>query len=333
MRPTRVLSIALHNPTDSDDPAERVRINLDNITALLERAATFDPDFVCLPEAALQHASNHLLDDVAQPIPGPATEVIGEHARALDSYVLLPMYERDGDSFYNATALVDPSGEVIGTYRKLAPTLGEMAAGITPGEEVPVWDTPFGRVGILICWDARYAEVGTELGAKGANLVFFPTHGTTHNQLRTWAQYHGYHVVSCDKNDAKVYTPRREVTAEVGDNWKNPEVEDIDLHGGRAWLSFAELNTDMKSYAKASDTVWTWGKEVQRKYGGSVVLDVAPGDGVFVLESIDEDVSLADIEADLEMETTRGYEDRTRARIHETIEDSPLRRLDEWPDV
>lgn len=327
MRKARVLSIALHNPTELDDPDERVRTNLDNITALLDRAGTYDPDFVCLPEATLQHASNHMLDDVAQPIPGPATDVIGEYARSLDSYILLPMYERDGDRFYNATAFVDPDGEVVGTYRKLAPTPGEMDAGITPGEAVPVWDTEFGRIGICICWDARYSEVGTRLGAKGANLVFFPTHGTTHNQLATWAQYHGYHVVACDKDDAKVYTPRREVTAEIGDNWKNPEVDDIDLHGGRAWLSFSAINTDCKSYSMASETVWTWAREVQRRYGDSVVLDIAPGDGVFVLESIDEGLSLADIEAELEMETTRGYEDRTRARIHETVEESPLLRL------
>jgi len=329
MRKARVLSIALHNPTDLDDPRERVRTNLANIEALLDRAATFDPDFVCLPEAALQHASNHMLDDIAQPIPGPATDAIGEHARDLDSYVVLPMYERDGDGFYNAAAFIDPNGEVVGTYRKLAPTVGEMDAGITPGREVNVWDTPFGRVGICICWDARYPAVGTRLGAKGANLVFFPTHGTTHNQLRTWTQYHGFHVVLCDKNDAKVYTPRREVTAEIGDNWKNPEIEDVDLHGGRAWLSFAEINTDCKSYSKASDTVWTWAKEIQRRYGGSVDLDVAPNDGIFVLESIDEDLSLADLEAEFEMETTHEYEGRTRARIHETIDGSPLLRLED----
>jgi hypothetical protein len=328
MRKARVLSIALHNPSDLDDPDERVRINLDNITALLDRAATFDPDFVCLPEATLQHASNHMLDDLAQPIPGPATDVIGEYARSLDSYVFLPLYERDGDTFYNATAFIDPDGEVVGTYRKLAPTPGEMDAGITPGEEVKVWDTPFGRVGALICWDARYPAVGTRLGAKRANLVFFPTHGTSHNQLATWAQYHGYHVVLCDKNDAKVFTPRREVTAEVGDKWKNPQVDDIDLHGGRAWFSFAEINTDTKSYSKASDTVWTWAKEVQRQYGDSVVLDAATEDGIFVLESIDEDLSLADIEAEFEMETTHEYEDRTRARVHETVDDSPLLRLE-----
>lgn len=326
MQRTRVLSFAVHNPTDRDDPdAEwRARTGLENICSLLELAHRYDPDFVVFPEVALQHAARQdgLLEAVAEPIPGPATDTVAEHAVALDSYVLLPMYERDGDDYYNAAALVSPDGEVVGTYRKVAPTIGEVEGGITPGEEIPVWETEFGTVGTFICWDSRYPEVGATLGAKGADLVLFPTHGAAHARLRTWALYHGYHIALCDKNEARVYTPRRDVVGDVDDGWGNPQVTDVDLHGGNACISFAEINTDCKSYSKAG--AGDWPEAIQREYGGSVVLDIHDDDGIFVVESVDEDVSLSDLEAEYDMETIREYEERTRETARAASPGSPL---------
>lgn len=326
MQLTRVLSFAVHNPTDRDDPdAEwRARTGLQNIRSLLDFADRYDPDFVVFPEVALQHAARQdgLLEAVAEPIPGPATDAVSEHAVALDSYVLLPMYERDGDEFYNAAALISPEGDVVGTYRKVAPTVGEIEGGIFPGEEIPVWETEFGTVGAFICWDCRYPEVGATLGAKGADLVLFPTHGSAHARLRTWALYHGYHIALCDKSEARVYTPRRDVVGDVDQGWGNPRVTDVDLHGGSACISFAEINTDCKSYSKSGSRDWT--EAIQREYGGSVVLDIHGEDGIVVVESIDDDVSLSDLEAEYGMETIREYEERTRETIRTVTSDSPL---------
>lgn len=326
MQLTRVLSFAVHNPTDRDDPdAEwRARTGLRNIRSLLDLADRYDPDFVVFPEVALQHAARQdgLLEAVAEPIPGPATDAVSEHAVELDSYVLLPMYERDGDEFYNAAALISPDGDVVGTYRKVAPTIGEIEGGISPGEEIPVWETEFGTVGAFICWDCRYPEVGATLGAKGADLVLFPTHGSAHARLRTWALYHGYHIALCDKSEARVYTPRRDVVGDVDQGWGNPRVTDVDLHGGSACISFAEINTDCKSYSKSGSRDWT--EAIQREYGGSIVLDIHDEDGIVVVESIDDDVSLSDLEAEYGMETIREYEERTRETIGTVTSDSPL---------
>lgn len=326
MRKTRVLSVSLFNPTDETDPDERVRTNLENILTLLDEAAVYDPDFVCFPELTLQHAASEMLPEIARPIPGPETAAVAEKARELNSYVILPLYERDGDTVYNAAAFIGPDGDHRGTYRKVAPTHGEVRGGITPGSEVPVWETEFGRIGMQICWDTRFPEIGRTLGAKGANLVFFPTHGTTHDRMRTMAQYNGYHIVLTDKNDTRMFTPRREVHGRIGDEWKNPETEDLDLNGGQAWLSFVELNTDIASYSMASDTVWTWPRAIQKAYGGSVSLDILQDDGIFVLEALDG-ISIADLEAEFELVGTRAYEEETRRVVHESIDDSPLDRI------
>jgi|AntRauTorcE11898_2_1112593.scaffolds.fasta_scaffold00647_15 hypothetical protein len=329
MRTATVVSVALHNPSDLDDPDERVGTNLDNVTALLDHVAGYDPDVVVFPEKVLHHACKSMLPEVAEPIPGPSTAAVGEMARAIDSYVVVGLYERDGEDLYNAAVLLDRDGSVLGTYRKVAPSQSELDHGITPGTEVPVWDTPLGGIGMAICWDGRYPEIGTHLGTNGADLVCFPTLGSTHEALATWAQYNGYHVAVCDKNGARMHTPYRSVRADVSHRWKNPEVETIDLHGGRAALSVATINTDCRSYSKADDGVWDWPNAIRERYPGATNVHVAQDDGVVVVECVDDDLTLDDLEAEFDMVGTREFEDGVRARVHTVVDDSPLLHVDD----
>jgi hypothetical protein len=319
MRQTRILSVALHNPRSETD---RVEKNLDNILGLLDVADQYDPDFVCFPEVALQHAAvqDGVAEELAQPIPGPATEAVSEKASALDSYVVLPMYERDGGHCYNAAALIDPDGDVRGVYRKVAPTVGEMDGGLTPGEDVPVWDTEFGRVGICICWDVKYPEVGSRLARQGADLVLHPTHGSGFRRFQTWAQYYGFEVAFCDKHGARVFSPVGTDVAGNANEWNLPEVDDLDLHAGTARLSFAEVNTDTDTYPRSPVL-----SDVMAAYRGDVVMHERSDEGVVVLESISEDVSLADLEREFDdLEPSTGYEERTRQRVLREVDDSPL---------
>jgi len=319
MRNARVLSVALHNPRSEVGRAEK---GLDNILRLLDVADEYDPDFVCFPEVCLQHAARQdgLAEELAQTVPGPATEAVGEKARALDSYVVLPLYERDGDRLYNSAALIDPDGDVRGTYRKVAPTGGEIDGGLTPGTEVPVWDTEFGRVGLFICWDIKYPVVASELARKGADLVLHPTHGSGYQRCKTWSQYHGYHVVFCDKHGAEVFEPTGNVVGGNWNEWNLPALDDMDLHGGSARLSFAEVNLDTNVYPARPVL-----KDLMEAYRGDVVMHERHDDGLVVLESVSEDVSLADLEREYdELESARTYEERMRQRVVEAVDDSPL---------
>lgn len=328
MRRTRLFQAALHNPSDGDDPGARTERNLHNVLAVLEHAAGYDPDVVVFPELALHHAAREMCGEIAQPVPGPATDAVAAEAVALDAYVVLGLYERDGDTVYNAAAVIGPDGDVLGSIRKVAPTVGEMDAGITPASEMPTWDTPHGRLGGCICWDARYPEVGTRLGSEGVDLLVHPTHGNSDGALRTWAAYNGYHVAVCDKNDARVYAPTGEALGSVSAGWKDHAVEDVALDGAEALVSFAGINTDVRSYSRASATAWEWPAAVRQAHPGAVVVHEAREDAIAVVECVAEDLTLDDLEAEFEMETTRDYEDRTRARIHEEAPDSPLYDLD-----
>jgi hypothetical protein len=324
MRTARLLSVALHNPSSETDPDERVATNLDNVLRLLDQAADYDPDFVAFPELSLHHATrgDGLLEDVAEPIPGPATDAVGEKARELDSYIFLPMYERNGDQFHNATAFVGPDGEVVDVYRKVAPTTSEVESGLTPGSEVTVWETEFGRVGTLICWDAQYEEIGRFLAQQDADLVFFLTLGSADHQLRNWARNHGYHVALCDKHYAQVYRPTGDVIAR-NRGWDNPKVEDLNLGGGEARFSFAEVNLDCNTYFRGGG--FEWARELQQRYAGSVMIHAYNDDGLFVIESVDSEVSLAEMEAEIDGMTRLGEcEDEARATARAAADRSPL---------
>jgi 5-aminopentanamidase len=82
--------------------------------------------------------------------------------------------ERDGDTLYNAAVLVGPDG-LIGSYRKThLPFLG-VDRFVTPGDELKVFDTALGRIGLIICYDLRFPEVTRTLALHGADLVTLPT--------------------------------------------------------------------------------------------------------------------------------------------------------------
>lgn len=115
--------------------------------------------------------------ELAETVPGPATERIAELARELDVYVVFGLPERDARdprTLYNAAAVVGPEG-ILGTYRKLhLGALPWVTEGITyaPGTALPVWETRYGPIGVLICYDFWLnPELTRLLALKGARVV------------------------------------------------------------------------------------------------------------------------------------------------------------------
>ncbi len=127
------------------------------------------PDWVwVLPGASGQHAAlySELLDQSVT-IPGPETDRLCSAAKAAGAYVVIGMDERNaedsGGSIYNTLLYIDDRGQIMGRHRKLVPTVSERLVW-TPGNgsTLEVYDTPYGKLGGLICWEnymplARYA--------------------------------------------------------------------------------------------------------------------------------------------------------------------------------
>lgn len=153
--------------------------NLELWCEQVEAAGKLKLDIVCLSEAILQAGTPARASEVAEAIPGPSTQRLGEVARRQHLWVVAGLVERDGARLFNTAVLIDRQGRPAGTYRKVHLPREEWQRGIMPGTDYPVFPTDFGTVGIQICYDYFFPETAGILARNGAEIVFAPTWGTT----------------------------------------------------------------------------------------------------------------------------------------------------------
>ncbi len=91
--------------------------------------------------------------------------------------MVITLHENDQGRFHNTAVLIDREGRIAGRYRKVHVTLSEAEKGITPGTEFPVFQTDFGKIGILTCWDNWFVESTRILRLKGAEIILLPIAG------------------------------------------------------------------------------------------------------------------------------------------------------------
>src|SRR6202046_1748884 len=162
------------------DPNE----NLAKAEWKIREAAARGAQIVCLQELFRSQyfcrEENAELFALAEEIPGPSTESLGKLARELGVVIIASLFEKRAHGLYhNTAAILGVDGKLEGIYRKMHipddPLYFEKFY-FTPGDlGFPNFDTPFGRLGVLVCWDQWYPE-GARLSAlSGANILFYPT--------------------------------------------------------------------------------------------------------------------------------------------------------------
>ncbi len=109
-------------------------------------------------------------------LPGPDADRIGAMARDAGAYLVVGVIERDGGSLYCSVAFFGPDGAYLGKHRKLMPTAAERVVwGQGDGTTLPVFDTPVGRVGAVICWENYMPLLRTAMYEQGIELYCAPT--------------------------------------------------------------------------------------------------------------------------------------------------------------
>ncbi len=116
----------------------------------------------------------------AVPVPGGTTEALGEAARQAGVYLIIGVIERDTEmscgTVYCSVLFFGPDGTLMGKHRKLKPTGSErLIWGEGDGSTLPVFDTPYGRIGALICWENYMPLARAAMYAKGVQLYIAPT--------------------------------------------------------------------------------------------------------------------------------------------------------------
>lgn len=171
-RPVTVAAINLR-PQNTGSPQENVELFVQTI----DRTVAPKTDIILLPEGITIVGTGKKFDDVAEPVPGPTTRRLGEAARKHNAYIVAGIYERDGAGLYNTAVLLDRAGQFAGKYRKVYIPREETEGGLLPGYDYPVFETDFGRIGMMICWDVQYPDPARGLALRGAEMILMPIWG------------------------------------------------------------------------------------------------------------------------------------------------------------
>lgn len=149
------------------------KTDLKSCAKVLEVAGKADADIVLLTE----YMRGGLLPE---PVPGPSSDLMSAMAREYGMYVAGGIVRKvdEPDRLFNTALLYDRQGKLVGMYDKIHPYSPENnEQGITPGTSAPVFETDFGKVGIVICYDIWFPDVCQLLALKGAEIILFPNAG------------------------------------------------------------------------------------------------------------------------------------------------------------
>jgi predicted amidohydrolase len=238
------------------DKAGTLEGNLARMLDMIDRAGAEKADMLCLGETVYDWGVSLPLDSRAVEIPGPVTAKLSEQAARHNLYLALSLNEKQDGLYYNTGLLIGRKGVIEGKYRKMQLPLCEGEDGITPGRGYPVFDTDFGRIGILICWDHGFPEVSRMLARQGAEILFLPTLWHTEIQAPARAVDNGvYVVVSAPRwtdTPCRVINPLGEVIASAAGGERHESglctaTIDLDKRFYSFWLSVGEAWGEGKS--------------------------------------------------------------------------------------
>jgi len=158
------------------------KTNREKIVASMRAAAERDAQLVIFPECALTGYAYNALEEAipfAEKIDGASSEAIAAACQQTRAYALVGFIESADDNFYNAAMLVGPEG-VVGGYRKVhLPFIG-IDRFLNPGDRpFQVFELPFGKVGVNICYDISFPEPARVLKLMGAELIALITNWPT----------------------------------------------------------------------------------------------------------------------------------------------------------
>lgn len=276
----------------------------------MENALPFSPDIFCLPEVFHWNGirgTKPEKKDVAENGSGNIIGPFQQFARTHKCYIICPIYTLENGNCYNAAVIIDPQGKKVGEYRKTRLTTGECKTLIPGPREIPVFETPFGKIGVQICFDVEWPEGWRQLAQKGADIVFWPSAFGGGKMLNTYAWQNHYHVVTSTwKGTTKICDITGEEIAASGEYSR--------------WGVCAPVNLE-----KAFLHSWPYNArfaDIEKKYGRKVKISTLHEEEFTVIESLSDDVKVADILSEFELKTHREH-----LKMAEEVQDKILSRI------
>lgn len=151
--------------------------NIERLAAFTRATLKQPTDLIVYGEGATVVGSTKKYAEVAEPADGYTARILGDLAREKKSWIVAGIYERDGEFIYNTAILLNREGKLSGKYRKVMLPREEIERGLAPGNRMQVFETDFGKLGIMICYDVFFAEPANQLASLGAEVVAMPIWG------------------------------------------------------------------------------------------------------------------------------------------------------------
>jgi predicted amidohydrolase len=271
---------------------EKLKMAIDHLRTAGENGV----DIACLPE--------EFAGTKAEPIPGPTTEAVAKLAKQYNMYVICPIREQAANEQYNTSVLFDRKGKVAGRYRKVFVFWGE---GLHCSREgVKVFETDFGRIGILTCFDLNFAELWHQCDAQDVDIVFWPSAYDGGSPLNAYAILYHYYVVPVGAGNII------DITGKTFENTERPMpkqfIATLDLDRTFVHHNFNREKVE-KMISEHKDEI-----TVERNLSDE---DLAPW---WLFKAVKPGVRVRQVLQDHKIETLREYQHRSRKQINEARE-------------
>jgi predicted amidohydrolase len=299
-RSIRVATVS-HRPAAHADPQAGLVYVMEEASRFIERAARMGADLVAFPEIYPQLAVSDPFHH-AEPTDKGTIEQVRELAKRYKLLIVWPRVEYDPSrGVRNSAILVDRSGDVLGRYDKMFPTVGELDKGVIPGTDAPVFETDVGRIAMLICFDMNFSEVRERLKQGKPDLVVFSSMYRGGLQAQALAFELGAFVVTAISSELGLVIDR------CGRIIKESTYET---------LAVGTINTN--SVALHMDENWNKMDAMLAKYGPALDFDYHTREAFYVITYAGER-DICELVKEFDLESADAYFERSRRRRAESL--------------